>query len=268
MSKSLFIASLKGNSKNISNFAIGSVLYLWILIWVFPSMSSAKGLNDLIKSMPEALQKVTGLQSGVHKLNDFLAGEYYGLIFVLLLMVYSIIASTQLVARLVDKGAMAYLVATPVSRAKIILTQASVLILGLLTIVIFTYVGGLIGAEWFIEKSDLDKELFLKMNLVGGLLFLVVCAYSFFFSCLFNDEKKAMSISAGVTVLFYGLDMLGKLSDKFEWMRNISLFNLFQPQEIISGDYDVVPTSIGLLVSAIVIFGLSTLVFKKRDLPL
>ncbi|MGG3755874.1 MULTISPECIES: ABC transporter permease subunit [Bacillus] len=268
MSKSLFIASLKGNSKNISNFAIGSVFYLWILIWVFPSMTSAKGLNDLIKSMPEALQKVTGLQSGVQKLNDFLAGEYYGLIFVLLLMVYSIIVSTQLVAKLVDKGAMAYLLATPISRVKIILTQAAVLILGLITIVVFTYVGGLVGAEWLIDKSDLDKEVFLQLNLVGGLLFLVVCAYSFFFSCLFNDEKKAMSVSAGITVVFYGLDMLGKLSDKFEWMRNISLFNLFRPQEIISGDYDVMKTSIGLLISAVVIFAISTWVFKKRDLPL
>ena len=41
------------------------------------------------------------------------------------------------------------MLATPVSRVQIAITQAAVLILGLLIIVSVTYVAGLVGAEWF-----------------------------------------------------------------------------------------------------------------------
>ncbi|MGQ0518112.1 ABC transporter permease subunit, partial [Bacillus sp. D-CC] len=79
--------------------------------------------------------------------------------------------TTHLIARHVDKGAMAYLLATPVSRVKIATTQAAVLILGLLIIVVVTYVAGIVGAEWFLQDNNLNKELFLKINIVGGLIF-------------------------------------------------------------------------------------------------
>ncbi|MGG2065123.1 MULTISPECIES: ABC transporter permease subunit [unclassified Bacillus (in: firmicutes)] len=268
MSKALLVASLKANAKMILNYAVGSVLYLWLLIWIFPSFSSVKGLDEILKAMPQGVLKAVGFEKGIEQLNDFLAGEYYGLIFVLLLMIYSILASTQLVAHLVDRGSMAYLLSTSVSRTKVILTQASVLIIGLFTIVIATYLGGLVGAEWLIEKVSLDQVLFFKLNLLGGLVFLVICAYSFFFSCLFDDEKKALSISTGITVLFYGLDMLGKLSDKLDWMRKLSIFNLYRPQEIVDGSYNIWPSSIGLLAASFLLFIAAIMLFKRRDLPL
>ncbi len=112
-------------------------------------------------------------------------------------------------ARYVDKGAMAYLLATPVSRVKIAITQGVILILGLLIIIIATYGAGALGVEWLLEENNLNQEVFFKMNLVGGLLFLVVSGYSFLFTCICNDEGKALSLSASVTILFtrYGREI-------------------------------------------------------------
>lgn len=88
---------------------------------------------------------------------------------------------------------MAYLLATPVSRVKIAVTQASVLILGLLIIVVVTYVAGIVGAEWFLQDNNLNKELFLKINIVGGLTFLVVSAYSFSFLVYVMMKEKHLA---------------------------------------------------------------------------
>ncbi|MGE7623490.1 ABC transporter permease subunit [Viridibacillus sp. NPDC096237] len=268
MNMFLFKANLRSQSKNFFSYAVGSLFYLWILIWVFPSIVSTEGVNKLIKSMPESLLKATGLSGGIQELNSYLAGEYYGLVFLLLLMIFSVVVSTQLVAHHVDKGSMAYLLTTPVSRTKIALTQAITLVLGLLIVILVTYVGGLVGVYWLLDDYEINHGLFLKMNLVGGLLFLVVCSYTFFFSCLFNDEKQSLGASAGLTIFFYGLDMVGKLSDDFEVLRNFSVFNLFRPQEIVSGNYEVGIVSIILFSVAVLIFAISIIVFKKRDLPL
>ena len=57
---------------------------------------------------------------------------------------------------------MAYLLATPVSRVQIAITQAAVLILGLLIIVSVTYVAGLVGAEWFLQDNNLNKRIIFE----------------------------------------------------------------------------------------------------------
>lgn len=267
MNKQLFLASLKETQKSILSYATGAALYLWLLIWIFPSMVSAKGLNELISAMPDSV-KIVGMESPIQNVMDFLAGEYYSLLFIIILTIFCVTVATHLIARHVDKGAMAYLLATPVSRVKIAITQAAVLIVGLLIIVVVTYVAGIVGAEWFLQDNNLNKELFLKINIVGGLIFFVVSAYSFFFSCICNDERKALSYSASLTILFFVTDMVGKLSDKLEWMRNISLFTLFRPKEIAEGTYNIWPVSIGLTAGALCIFIVAIIVFKKRDLPL
>ena len=115
-----------------------------------------------------------------------------------------------------------------------------------------------------LQDNNLNKELFLKINIVGGLIFLVVSAYSFFFSCICNDERKALSYSASLTILFFVLNMVGKLSDKLEWMKSLSLFTLFRPKEIAEGTYNIWPVSIGLAAGALCIFIVAIVLFKKR----
>lgn len=45
--------------------------------------------------------------------------------------------------------------------------------------------------------------------------------------------------------------MVGKLSDKLEWMKSLSLFTLFRPKEIAEGTYNIWPVSIGLAAGAL-----------------
>ena len=84
-----------------------------------------------------------------------------------------------------------------------------------------------------LKDNNLNKELFLKINVVGGLIFLVVSAYSFFFSCICNDERKALSYSASLTILFFALDMVGKLSDKLEWMKIYHCLRYFDRKKLL-----------------------------------
>ena len=122
-------------------------LYIQVINLIFPSMVSAKGLNELIAAMPDS-EKIVGMESPIQNVMDFLAGEYYSLLFIIILTIFCVTVATHLIARHVDKGAMAYLLATPVSRVQIAIHKL-VLILGLLIIVSVTYVAGLVGAEWF-----------------------------------------------------------------------------------------------------------------------
>ncbi len=71
MNKQLFLASLKETQKSILSYASGAALYLWLLIWIFPSMVSAKGLNELIAAMPDSVKKTVGMESPIQNVMDF-----------------------------------------------------------------------------------------------------------------------------------------------------------------------------------------------------
>lgn len=253
--------------KDIMSYSFGAILYQWLIIWIYPSIAKSN-VNDLLKTMPKSMLKAVGMDSGIQKLGDFLAGEFYGLLYLLIMMVFTLMTSIRLVAKLIDRGSMVYLLSTPVSRVKIVFTQIMVLAVGLFIIALFTTLGGIVGSKLFVEHSNLDNGTFVQMNLIGFLIFLLIGAYSFIFSCLMNDEKKAMGVAAGVTVIFYAINMIAKMSDKFDWLQNLSIFSLFDPQKIIKGNVEMFPIVAGLAAASILLFVLSALIFKKRDLPL
>jgi len=85
---------------------------------------------------------------------------------------------------------------------------------------------------------------------------------------LFNDEKRALSVSGGITVLFFMISLVSKISDKLDWLQAFTLFTAYQPDDIARGTVDVLPVALCLLLAGLLFFALSILVFKKRDLPL
>jgi ABC-2 type transport system permease protein len=111
----------------------------------------------------------------------------------------------------------------------------------------------------------MDK--FLQVNLIGFLTFAVICAYSFLFSCWLNDEKRAVSISAGITIIFLIVDIVGKVSDDLHWLRNFTLFSAFDPAKISEGSVQLLPLASGLAGAALVLFALALIIFKRKDLP-
>src|SRR5699024_1143798 len=95
-----------------------------------------------------------------------------------------------LLAKLVDRGSMAYLLSTRVSRVQIVITQITVLISGLFIVHLITFLAGFIVANLSIDSANTIAFLeFFHINFVGFLLFVVIGSYSLFFIALFIDER-------------------------------------------------------------------------------
>ena len=268
MNMTLYARMLKVHAKSISSYAIGSALYLLLIIGIYPSIADAPGLNELMESMPESFLAAFGMEGGFQHVSDFIAGEYYGLLYIVILSIFCLMTASQLMARHIERGSMAYILATPNSRKKIAFTQALVLLTGLLIIGLTTALTGVIGTEILIDDKPFEAMTFMKVNLVGILLFYVISAYSFLFSSLLNDERQALGLSGLLTIVFYGMDLIGKMSDKLDWMVNLSLFSTFRPVEIARGSVEIWPSMTFLFLIGTVLYALALMIFAKRDLPL
>jgi ABC-2 type transport system permease protein len=268
MNLSLFQSMVKTNGKLIAGFAFGSFFYLLLIIWLYPTVAGSTAMEDLLQSMPQEMLKAFGLTEGFGSIEAFIAGEYYGLLFIIILLIYSVMTSTSLVARLVDGGSMAYLLSSGLSRMKVIITQLIVLLSGLVLITLFTFISGLVGTNFLIDDVTLNTSQFLRLNIVGFLLFYTICGYCFLFSSLLNDEKKALGLSAGLSMFFYILDLASKMSEKVEWLKHFTIFSLFKPQEIVTGSIEIWGACTILLSIGSALFIAAIVLFNKRDLPL
>jgi ABC-2 type transport system permease protein len=268
MSAALFRTSLKTNVQTMLSYAIGMCAYLWLFIWAYPSLMKSSALNSLLQSLPQGLLQLIGYQAGVSQVGDYLAGEYYGLIYVIILAIYVVTTATRLVAHAVDNGSMAYLLSTPVSRTKVALTQAAVLVVGVVVIGGLTTVAGLLGVQWLVQNAHLDVARFVEMNVVGMLLFLLVGAYCFVFSCMARDERTAIGCSAGLTTVFFAFKMISSLADHVSWLKYLTVFTAFNPQDLIHGQGHFASVALSLAIAALALFGIAIAGFRQREMSL
>lgn len=266
MNWALFTTMLRSEARSIASFGIGMILYLWLYIWIYPSFAGSQSLNHLLQKMPAGLLRVLGYTAGVNHLSTFLAGEFYSFLYLVIMSIFVLYSATKLIAHLVDNGSMAYLLATPISRTTIATTEALVLLCGVWIIAVGTTLGGLLGAHWFLLHAHLETSFFIDVNLMGALLFSVIAAYGFLFSCLLNDARSALGVSALLTILFYGAHTLGELTLRWAWMKRLSLFTAFNPQRLMQGQAHFTLEATMLAVIAAIVLVIAVLGFKRRQL--
>lgn len=269
MNLALYTQMMKINVKTFLGFGVGSAVYVSLMTLIFPMLDeNMKEIEGMLDLFPDALLRAIGMES-FSSYGQFISAEYYGLFYLLILGVFSVMIAIQLIARLVDRGSMAYLLSTRVSRTQIAVTQVLVFISGLLIIHAMTFGAGFLAAEFLIDiESTIAIGEFFQINFVGFLLFFAVGGYSLLISSLFNDEKNAFAVAGGLTFLFYGMDMMGKIVLEIDWIRNFTPFSLYEPGKIASGDADILLSSITLGAIGVVTCLLAVLIFRKRNLPL
>lgn len=142
----------------------------------------------------------------------------YGFILLIFPMLFSILRGNGLVAKYVDRGSMVTLVAAPVKRRTIAMTQMSALVSGIFLMVIYAT-----GLELLIAQSGYPGELavseLLKLNAGLLCLQLFIGSICFLASCIFSDTKYSIAFGAGVPALMYVFQMLANTGEKAEKIR-------------------------------------------------
>ncbi|MBY0754178.1 ABC transporter permease [Clostridium sardiniense] len=264
ISLTLFKRDIKSNYKIILLFFAILTLYSVSVVYMYdPTTTSA--FEEMAKSMPE-LMKAFGMASVGANLTEYIANYLYGLIILMFPIICIIILGNKLIASYVDRGSMAYLLATPNKRVKIALTQA--VFMWLASAVLLIYASGLIIFSCnILHGGALDVKTFILMNVVLYFLHVAVSGICFFASCISNDTKLYFTIGAGVPVLFYLLQALANMGGKLENLKYFTLFTFFNTGDIIAGEKIVTPILV-LLSVAIVLYGAGIYIFSKRDLSL
>lgn len=265
ISKTLFLREWKANLKIVAIFLIVLSFYGGIIVAMYdPKLGES--LNLMADSMP-GLFEAFGMSNPGSNLLEFVGNYLYGFILVAFPLVFLVLMCNRLIARYVDRGSMAYLLATPNKRTKIISTQALTLILSTAVLVIYaTLLVIVCGQMMFQESLDLSKFLLVNIGLLGLLLFFA--GLNFLSCCIFNETKLATGLGAGISILFLLIQMLATVSDKIALLKYLTPMTLFSAKDIIAGHTEATLCFLALYAMAALMFGAGILIFKKKDLSL
>ncbi|MTI46304.1 ABC transporter permease subunit [Sporosalibacterium faouarense] len=267
MNGALFLSTLKSKYKFMLVCSAALVMYSIIIISMFDP-SNAESSKVFMEMMPDNFIKAFGFTIVEPGLTSFLGTTMYSMPYMIFMIIFSLITANSLIAKNVTRGSMACYLSTPVSRTKVALTNASILILGQIIMAFLLTVFSILFSIILFGNSALDIPSFIKVNIMGLILFFVIGSYSFLFSCIFNDEKYSISISVGLTLLFYAMNTIGNLSDSLSWLNKLNIFGAFIPAKIINNTSNIFPLSIIFIIGGILIYGLSAFIFNRRNLPL
>lgn len=261
----LFKKEIKANYKILVIFLAVLTLYGVMIVTMFdPRLGDS--LAIMMESMPDVFAAF-GMSNPGTTLLEFLINYLYGFLLVVFPMIFLLLLSNRLIARYIDRGSMAYLLASPNKRSRIAFTQAAVLLLSLLLLISYVSVICILASEFmFPGELEIPEFLLINAGLLGLHVFLAgIC---FCASCIFHDTRRSYGVGAGLCIAFFLIQMLSQTGDKFEALKYATPLTLFQPDRIAAYDGNSILYFLVLYAAGLLFIGLGIGSFCKRDLSI
>ncbi|MCR1955762.1 ABC transporter permease [Clostridioides mangenotii] len=266
ISMPLFKRELKSIWKIFIIFLAVLTMYTTVILSMFdPDLGNI--LADFEKAMPGIMAAVGMKGAGATSLVGYAASYLFGFIMIVFPMIFSIILSNKLVAKYVDNGSMAYLLATPNTRRKIVCTQAIFSILCTALLITLVTIIGITYSEYaFPDELNIQKYILLSVGAFG--LQIAIGGFGFLVSCISNETRISYSFSIGLPIACYIIQMVANQGDKFENLKYATFFTLFSPDKIVAGDNEALWMLGGLYIAGVIMYIIGCKCFEKRNLPI
>ncbi len=252
----------------VASYAFGAVAYVFLLLWLYPSIVHAPGIETLLKTLPKSLITATGVAAGLGSPLAYVTSEFYGMLYLWILMIFTVMGVVRLLAQGPDRGSAGPWLAGPVSRVQWILSQGFVFMSGLFLVDILITVAIPIAMTIWEPQQPLPIGILLTLNGMGFLLFSVLAGVIALCSAGFSDDQSALSVGALIVMVEYALSLISELTPRLAWMRHLSLFSLYRPAAIVAGKQPLGWTAIFLIIAAGILWAIAAWLFQRRDLPL
>ena len=262
MNRALFCHEMRRSVRLLALFGAIITLYVAVIIDMY-NPETAKMLQNFAQVMPQ-LMAAAGMDGVADNLPQFMVNYLYGFILLLFPLIYGVVRAYGLGAGYVDRGHMITLLAAPVPRRVIAITQGAVLLLG---------VGVLLGYITLLEYAMCQAmypgqvALGALLRLNGGLYCLQVClcGVAFLASLGVGSPRLALGLGAGVPGVLFVAHMLHSAGADFAGY--CTPFTLFNPTALMEGTGGMAG-AVALLTGGLALFGAGVAVFCRRDLAI
>lgn len=259
----LYVRELKGGLILTGVIAAVLTMYTVLIIQLFDPQS-ADALDAMMKTMP-AVFDAFGMGQDTTTLLGFILNYLYGFLYTLFPLILILIMANRLFVRPVERGDMAYLLASPHSRLSIAAT---------LTAVPATLLAALMAWLTVLELGT-SAVCFPEENVTGGLhranlglaaLWLAMLGLCLLSACLLKSAGAALWAGGGFVILEFVIQMIAQTGEKFEDAKYATFLTLFDRYGLADGDGGAAWGAVVLALVGLVTIGAAWVGFVRRDL--
>jgi len=244
-------------------YSVSLISYSAMITWYFPLIAEA-GLEEMIASLPkEMIAFFAGTNASIFTLGGFLATEYTGFIWVLIMAAAGITFAVKSYSSEVSAGTMELLLAQPISRRSLAITRSVALTIYLAILTVATvWPIQLVAAAQDIAYDAGNLWLF---GAVGLLLSLAISGVAMLAASASRESGKPAGAVGGVLGIMWILHFLAANAEWAEKLEVVNLFKYWNSAAII--DTGSVAGSAWFVLGGVALASLmaSVFVFSRRD---
>ncbi|MFB6125133.1 MAG: ABC transporter permease [Halanaeroarchaeum sp.] len=237
-------------------------LFVLLILSLYPSIAATgPAIEELFRNLPEQFTASFAVEAYT-TVEGFLASEFYQFMWLLLAGLYVVYLAGGIVADDVESGRIDLLLATPVSRRRVVVEKYLSLFVPIvvlnLVIPLFVYAGLLTIGE------SIDVQRIVLLHLFSIPYLAVVGALGLLLSVLVDRADIAQRGGLAVLFVLFVLDSVTTDTD-FEWLGTLSPTRYFDPTAIlVDGDVDLAGALL-LVAAAVLLVLVSAQIFKESD---
>jgi len=248
--------------RKISIIATSVGMFVFALLFSALHKSFAGEITSFADSFPSEFSAVLGDISAAATPEGFLNVELYSLFLPFAVAITGITFGSKAIGKEEDSGTLELLLASPISRSKII-WQKLVAIKTTLFIVAFSaFLGVVLGKALFVFDVNLTNVALASLAVF--FLGMVYAMASLAGQSLTGKTRRGIGIGAGLLVITYVADVVSKLVDNLENFKYTSPFYYMDIADVLNGNAEFVNLVV-LLGISVVFYVIAHIGFTSRD---
>ncbi|MBA2871083.1 ABC-2 type transport system permease protein [Anoxybacillus calidus] len=262
----IFKRELKRNLKSLIIWSIVLSGLILMTLSIFPQFAEQqKEMTKLLEAYPEPIKKAFGMNElNMGDLMGFYGVEIY-MMTTLLGSIYSAILASNILAKEENEKTIEFLLSKPVTRSRIVTEKLLAVFVNILILNGVSTITSMIGFQ-FAKESDVPIDTFSLLIVATILLHWTFGAIAFMLSSILKKTRSILSVSLGVVLAAYFMNVMAGISEDLEFLKYFSPFKYVDAAAIIN-DNAIEPLYIFIMAAVILIsIFTSYMVYKKKDI--
>jgi ABC-2 type transport system permease protein len=248
--------------RKVSIIITSSAMFLFALMYASMHHAFAGDMVALADSFPPELTAVFGDILAASTPAGFLNVELYSLFLPFTVAITGIAFASKAIGGEEDSGTLELLLASPISRSKIIIEKLAAIKFTLLTISFMAWLGVAVGKTLFIFDVNLLHVALASLSVfLLSMLYAVVALAG---QSVTGKRSVGVGVGTGLLILTYFIDIISKLIDNLENLKYFSPFYYMDMPRVINGNGQLKNFAI-LLAASVVFYIVAHVAFINRD---
>ncbi|HET8884557.1 MAG TPA: ABC transporter permease subunit [Candidatus Saccharimonadales bacterium] len=260
MNKSILFVSLWTTRKSTFFWSLGLFLIVVMVVALYDSM--AKQYDKMLVDMPAGFEAIAGQIGSIGTPEGWLGVEVFGMVLPIALAIIGIGAGASAVGREESSGTLELLLASPMSRGRILLEKACAIAIQLALVSFATWLAVAFGV-WFMS-FEVSLTTVFYATFSGWLLGVLFAFIALAVQTATGSRGLALGIGAALLILGYFSHTLAPLVESIEVAKYFSPFYYYDARQILTDGLTVGHVAV-LAASSAVALAVAYIFFQRRD---